>query len=84
MHEYGVTLPVLLDDPRSYPVSNAYGLTNVPTVFYISPDGGVEQSVIGWSRSEVEELNKRIAGATGSATARIFHPGEDVPEFKAG
>src|SRR5256712_2136930 len=31
--EYGVSFPVLLDDTRSYPVSNGYGLTNVPTVF---------------------------------------------------
>jgi len=31
--EFGVTFPVLLDDTRTYPVSNAYGLTNVPTVF---------------------------------------------------
>ena len=29
--EFGVTFPVLLDPHESYPVSNAYGLTNVPT-----------------------------------------------------
>src|SRR5437879_11736568 len=32
--DFGVTFPVLLDDMRSYPVSNAYGLTNVPTIFW--------------------------------------------------
>jgi peroxiredoxin len=31
MKEFGVTFPVLLDIPGQYPVSNAYGLTNVPT-----------------------------------------------------
>src|SRR5512133_2681491 len=30
MREYGVTFPVLLDNAPRYPVSNAYGLTNVP------------------------------------------------------
>src|SRR4051812_34926753 len=40
--EFGVTFPVLLDDPNSYPVSNAYGLTNVPTVFWIARDGEIE------------------------------------------
>src|SRR5664280_1470045 len=30
LREYGVTFPVALDDPAHYPVSNAYGLTNVP------------------------------------------------------
>src|SRR5271165_5735605 len=29
LQEYGITFPVLLDDTRSYPASNAYGLTNV-------------------------------------------------------
>src|SRR6266436_3016146 len=28
--EYGITFPALLDDTDFYPVSNAYGLTNVP------------------------------------------------------
>ena len=37
--EYGVTFPVLLDDTESYPASNAYGLTNVPSLFWIAPDG---------------------------------------------
>src|SRR3974390_1048629 len=34
--EWGITFPVALDDPKKYPASNAYGLTNVPTVFYVS------------------------------------------------
>src|SRR5271156_831453 len=33
--EFGVTFPVLLDSAEAYPVSNAYGLTNVPTIFWI-------------------------------------------------
>ena len=36
--EFGVTFPVLLDEIGKYPVSNAYGLTNVPTVFWIAQD----------------------------------------------
>src|SRR5712671_1436515 len=32
--EYGITFPMALDQKdKSYPASNAYGLTNVPTVF---------------------------------------------------
>jgi len=34
--EFGVTFPVLLDDTQKYPVSNAYGLTNVPSIFWIA------------------------------------------------
>src|SRR5437879_7626354 len=34
--QYGVTFPVLLDDTKSYPASNAYGLTTVTSTFVIS------------------------------------------------
>ncbi len=53
MKEYGVTFPVVLDDRERYPVSNAYGLTNVPTLFYIAPDGEIEISSVGWSRADL-------------------------------
>ena len=51
LREYGVTFPVALDDPANYKVSNAYGLTNVPTIFYIAPDGEIEVSCVGWSKN---------------------------------
>ena len=82
--EYGVTFPLLLDDPRTYPASNAYGLTNVPTIFLISPEGKVEFSSVGWSKRDLEDLNTRLAKASGLAPAQIFKPGEEVVEFKAG
>ncbi len=34
--QYGVTFPILLDNTKAFPVSNAYGLTTVPTTFWIS------------------------------------------------
>src|ERR1700749_760849 len=40
--DFGVTFPLLLDDTRRYPVSNAYGLTNVPSIFWIAQDGDIE------------------------------------------
>ena len=57
--EYGITFPVLLDDTSSYPVSNAYGLTNVPTIFWIAQDGEIEISSVGWVKKEMEEFNQR-------------------------
>ena len=37
--EYGVSFPIAIDDEANhYAVSNAYGLTNVPTLFYIAPE----------------------------------------------
>jgi len=82
--EYGITFPLLLDDTHSYPASNAYGLTNVPSIFLISPGGKVELSSVGWSKREIEDLNARLAKAAGTAPAQIFKPDEQVDEFKPG
>jgi peroxiredoxin len=82
--EYGITFPLLLDDTHSYPASNAYGLTNVPSIVLISPGGKVELSSVGWSKREIEDLNARLAKAAGTAPAQIFKPDEQVDEFKPG
>jgi peroxiredoxin len=82
--EYGVSFPVLLDDTRTYPVSNAYGLTNVPTVFWIAQDGEIEISSVGWVKKDIEEINRRAAEASGNAATAIFYPSEQVADFRAG
>ena len=82
--EYGVTFPVLLDDTRTFPASNAYGLTNVPSIFWIAPDGEIEISSVGWDRQEIEEMSRKAAGASGDAAKPIFKAGETVADFRAG
>lgn len=84
MKEFGVTFPVLLDDASTYPVSNAYGLTNVPTIFWIAPDGEVEISSVGWVRKDMEEFSRRAAEASGSGPRPLFRPDEQVADFRAG
>lgn len=83
MREYSLSLPVLLDDERTYAVSNAYGLTNVPTMFYIGQGGDIQQTVVGWDRKEMENVIGRLSSAN-VATTTVFKPGESVPDFKAG
>ena len=82
--EYGITFPLALDPTDKYPASNAYGLTNVPTIFFIDQDGGIELSSVGWSKADIEQLNRRVAEIAGAKPKPVFKPGEDVPEFKAG
>jgi peroxiredoxin len=82
--EFGVTFPVLLDDTDTYPVSNAYGLTNVPTLFWIAQDGEIEISSVGWVKAEFEEVNRKMAESSKIAPAAVFKPGEDVLDFRAG
>src|SRR5271166_7116331 len=84
LHEYGVTFPVALDDPAKYPVSNAYGLTNVPTLFYIAPDGEIEISCVGWSKADVEAISQKLAEHRKQAPAPLWHKGEDIQDFRAG
>ncbi len=84
LKEYGVTFPTLLDDPNGYAVSNAYGLTNVPTLFLIGQDGKIEISSVGWVKQEIDDINRKLAAAQQTALPPIFQPGEDVADFRAG
>ena len=82
--EFGVTFPVLLDELSRYPVSNAYGLTNVPTLFWVAPDGEIEVSSVGWMKADFEQINRKMADAGKILAAPVFKPGESVPDFRAG
>jgi peroxiredoxin len=84
MKKFGVTFPVLFDEPKTYPASNAYGLTNVPTAFWIAQDATIEISSVGWSRKEFEEMAAKAAAATASVPLPIFQPQETVSDFRPG
>jgi peroxiredoxin len=83
--EYGVTFPIAIDnDANQYAVSNAYGLTNVPTLFYIAPDGEIEVSSVGWSKADVDTVNRRLAELRNQQAPVLWRKGEDVQDFRAG
>jgi peroxiredoxin len=84
LREFGVTFPVALDDPAKYAVSNAYGLTNVPTVFYIARGGEIEISCVGWSKEDVEAINRKLAEQGRQTAAPLWRKGEEVADFRAG
>jgi peroxiredoxin len=84
LREYGVTFRTLLDDPNGYPASNAYGLTNVPSLFFIGEKGQIEVSSVGWVKQEIEDINRKLAAAQHTLAVPIFKPGEDVRDFRAG
>ena len=75
---FGVTFPTLLDsEDAGFVVSNAFGISSVPTLFLIKTDGSVARVIEGWSKSEVERLGA-LAGV------KPFRPNDSVPEWKAG
>jgi peroxiredoxin len=81
---FGVTFPILLDDTNTYPVSNAYGLTNVPTVFWIGSNGKIEISSVGWSRKDYEAMSARMAEARNIPPALLIQAQEKIDDFRFG
>jgi cytochrome c biogenesis protein CcmG/thiol:disulfide interchange protein DsbE len=85
MQEFGVSFPVAVDDEsNSYAVSNAYGLTNVPTAFLIAPSGDIEVSSVGWSKRDVETINQRLAEYRNQPAPPIWRSDENIQEFRPG
>jgi len=83
VEDYGVTFPVLLDE-EGYPVSNGYGLTNVPTTFLIDTDASVKIVCNGFDKSGFEAIANELATRRKLAPAALFRPDEQVPVHKPG
>ena len=81
--EYGLTFPIAVDD-KGYPVSNAYGLTMVPTIFLIDTDGTAKISSMGFDKKELEDVAAELAARRKIAPAALFRPGENVPAHRPG
>ncbi len=76
--QFGVTFPTLLDSEEDdFVVSNAYGLSSVPTMFLIAADGTISRVIEGWRKKEIEWLGTQAGVAP-------FRKGDNVPEWKAG
>ena len=84
LKQYGISFPIALDNPKDYAVSNAYGLTNVPTLFYIASDGEIEISSVSWSKADIEAINEKLAALRRQPPAPLWHKGDDVRDFRAG
>lgn len=82
-NDYGVTFPMALD-LKGYPASNAYGLTNVPTIFLIDTDGTVKISCMGFDRKDLEAIAAELARRQQIVPAALFGAGESVPAHKPG
>src|SRR5271155_2361541 len=79
--EFGIQFPMLLDSD-GFVASNQYGLTNVPTLFLILPDGKIQVSSVGFAKADLENIAAEAARATGKPAKPLFKPGEVIPEYK--
>ena len=71
-------------EDADFVVSNAYGITNVPTAFVISPDGEVKHTSVGWVKAEVEEIAAAMSASADHPPFVPFKPGEDILAYKGG
>ncbi len=75
---FGVFMPTLLDrEEDGYPVSNAFGITHVPSLFLVETDGTVSMASEGFVKNDLEAIATR-------AGMPIFRADESVPAWKAG
>jgi len=81
--QFELTFPVLID-AEPYAVSRKYGVEFVPTLFLIAPEGRVELSGDGFSKTDLLTIQKSLARLFNVTPPALFGPGERVPEYKPG
>lgn len=74
---YGQNVPTLTEPPP-YRVSDAYGVSAVPTLFLVDMDGLIQQAVAGWDRDGWNAL----AAAAGAPP--VSRSGDGLPPFRPG
>jgi peroxiredoxin len=83
--EYGVTFPVLLDpEEKGYVVSNAYGLSMVPSILLVDTDGVVLVSSMGFVKADLETFAEHLAGRNNLSKIPLFLPTESIPATRPG
>ena len=73
----GVAMPTLIDVPRTFPASNAYQISSVPSLFLIEPDGKISFTVEGFNKAALQKLGERFQTAP-------FRDTDRVPELRPG
>ena len=81
--EFGVTFPMLIDH-EPYETSAEYGLDHVPTLVLVAPDGSVEISGDGFSKSDLLDIHKSLARRLNVKPAELFKPSEQIPAYRPG
>lgn len=80
--DHAMAIPRVPDLPP-YPVSNAYGIRVVPTVFLVQ-DSTVLDTVESWDRDGYNRVSQRLAELTGSEYVEISSSGDGLPPFRPG
>ena len=79
---YGITIPTAMDLPP-YPVSNAYGIEIVPSLFVIAEDHRIKMSFESFDKKQIQKTADLLAEKSGRKSFDVFE-GEAVPELRPG
>ena len=80
---FKITFPILIDE-SPYKVTQAYGLTHVPSLFLVRPDDRIEISGDGFCKADVLAIQQSLARSLSTTSPTLFLPTERIPEFKPG
>lgn len=68
---FGGAMPTLIDVPRTFPASNAYQISSVPSLFLIESDGKISFTAEGFSKAALRKLGERFNVAPFRETDRV-------------
>ncbi len=71
-------------DERPYPVSDAYGISFVPSAFYIRPGAVIEKAAESFDRDGLEQMFEALARANGRPPKAFTDFDPDTPSFRPG
>ncbi len=80
--ELGATFSTISDEPP-YPLSDAYGIRVVPTVFVLG-DGKVVDVVESWDRDGWNRVAAKAGELAGQAAEALSWDGDGLPPFRPG
>ena len=79
---FGVTFPILMDSSLDSTVQ--YGLTNVPSVFLVGNNKEIRQTIVGFDKKQLEQVNLELAMAASASSKPLFSSADEVPEVRPG
>lgn len=83
-HDHGFDPPTVVTDPPPYDLSNAFGISVVPTAFLVDDTDLVVDVVESWDRESFNRLSRSLADLTGSDRIVLSGEGDGLPSFRPG
>lgn len=80
--EHGTTFATVTDQPP-YPLSDAYGIRVVPTVFLLD-EGTVVDAVESWDREGWNRIAAKSGELLGDPSGAVSWEGDGLPPFRPG